>query len=268
VKEMAFEWIIYIVILVFVLGFLASAIKIVKEYERAVIFRLGRVVGARGPGLFFIIPIFEKAIIVDLRTQVLDVPVQETITKDNVPVRVNAVVYFRVVDPVKAVTQVKNFIMATSQISQTTLRSVIGQAHLDELLSEREKLNRELQRIIDEATDPWGIKVTAVEIKDVELPAGMQRAMARQAEAERERRARITLSEAERQAAEKLREAAEIISEHPMALQLRTLQTISDVAGDKSNVIVLTLPMEMLKLFRSLSETAVAFKKKVEEEEK
>ncbi|HII67536.1 MULTISPECIES: slipin family protein [Thermococcus] len=265
---MAFEWIIYIVILVFVLGFLASAIKIVKEYERAVIFRLGRVVGARGPGLFFIIPIFEKAIIVDLRTQVLDVPVQETITKDNVPVRVNAVVYFRVVDPVKAVTQVKNFIMATSQISQTTLRSVIGQAHLDELLSEREKLNRELQRIIDEATDPWGIKVTAVEIKDVELPAGMQRAMARQAEAERERRARITLSEAERQAAEKLREAAEIISEHPMALQLRTLQTISDVAGDKSNVIVLTLPMEMLKLFRSLSETAVAFKKKVEEEEK
>jgi len=265
---MAFEWIIYIVILVFVLGFLASAIKIVKEYERAVIFRLGRVVGARGPGLFFIIPIFEKAIIIDLRTQVLDVPVQETITKDNVPVRVNAVVYFRVVDPVKAVTQVKNFIMATSQMSQTTLRSVIGQAHLDELLSEREKLNRELQRIIDEATDPWGIKVTAVEIKDVELPAGMQRAMARQAEAERERRARITLAEAERQAAEKLREAAEIISEHPMALQLRTLQTISDVAGDKSNVIVLTLPMEMLKLFRSLSDTAIAFKKKAEEEEK
>jgi len=268
VKEMVFEWIIYIVILVFVLGFLASAIKIVKEYERAVIFRLGRVVGARGPGLFFIIPIFEKAIIIDLRTQVLDVPVQETITKDNVPVRVNAVVYFRVVDPVKAVTQVKNFIMATSQMSQTTLRSVIGQAHLDELLSEREKLNRELQRIIDEATDPWGIKVTAVEIKDVELPAGMQRAMARQAEAERERRARITLAEAERQAAEKLREAAEIISEHPMALQLRTLQTISDVAGDKSNVIVLTLPMEMLKLFRSLSDTAIAFKKKAEEEEK
>ncbi|RLF83499.1 slipin family protein, partial [Thermococci archaeon] len=182
--------------------------------------------------------------------------------------RVNAVVYFRVVDPVKAVTQVKNFIMATSQMSQTTLRSVIGQAHLDELLSEREKLNRELQRIIDEATDPWGIKVTAVEIKDVELPAGMQRAMARQAEAERERRARITLAEAERQAAEKLREAAEIISEHPMALQLRTLQTISDVAGDKSNVIVLTLPMEMLKLFRSLSDTAIAFKKKAEEEEK
>ncbi|KUJ98997.1 MAG: putative membrane protease subunit, stomatin/prohibitin like protein [Thermococcales archaeon 44_46] len=264
---MAFEWIVYVVILVFILVFLSSAIKIVKEYERAVIFRLGRVVGARGPGLFFIIPIFEKAVIVDLRTQVLDVPVQETITKDNVPVRVNAVVYFRVVDPVKAVTQVKNFIMATSQISQTTLRSVIGQAHLDELLSEREKLNRELQRIIDEATDPWGIKVTAVEIKDVELPAGMQRAMARQAEAERERRARITLAEAERQAAEKLREAAEIISEHPMALQLRTLQTISDVASDKSNVIVLTLPMEMLKLFRSLSDTAEVAKKKLEEEQ-
>ncbi|AFK22977.1 slipin family protein [Pyrococcus sp. ST04] len=256
------------IVLLFILIFLASAIKIVKEYERAVIFRLGRVVGARGPGLFFIIPIFEKAVIVDLRTQVLDVPVQETITKDNVPVRVNAVVYFRVVDPVKAVTQVRNYIMATSQISQTTLRSVIGQAHLDELLSERDKLNMQLQRIIDEATDPWGIKVTAVEIKDVELPAGMQRAMAKQAEAERERRARILLAEAERQAAEKLREAAEIISEHPMALQLRTLQTISDVASDKSNVIVLTLPMEMLKLFKSLAEAAEAYKEKVEKEEK
>ncbi|ADT84003.1 slipin family protein [Thermococcus barophilus] len=260
------NFIVTAIVLLFVLVFLGSALKIVKEYERAVIFRLGRVVGARGPGLFFIIPIFEKAVIVDLRTQVLDVPVQETITKDNVPVRVNAVVYFRVVDPIKAVTQVKNFIMATSQIAQTTLRSVIGQAHLDELLSEREKLNRELQRIIDEATDPWGIKVTTVEIKDVELPTGMQRAMARQAEAERERRARITLAEAERQAAEKLREAAEIISEHPMALQLRTLQTISDVASDKSNVIVLTLPMEMLKLFRSLADTSEVVRKKLEKE--
>ncbi|NJE02642.1 slipin family protein [Thermococcus sp. MV11] len=254
------------IVLLFVLIILATAIKIVKEYERAVIFRLGRVVGARGPGLFFIIPIFEKAVIVDLRTRVLDVPVQETITKDNVPVRVNAVVYFRVVDPVKAVTQVANYIMATSQIAQTTLRSVIGQAHLDELLSEREKLNLQLQKIIDEATDPWGIKVSTVEIKDVELPSGMQRAMARQAEAERERRARITLAEAERQAAEKLREAAEIISEHPMALQLRTLQTISDVASDKSNVIVLTLPMEMLKLFRSLADTAEVARIKLEKE--
>jgi len=254
-------------ILLFVLILLASAIKIVKEYERAVIFRLGRVVGARGPGLFFIIPVFEKAYIVDLRTRVLDVPVQETITKDNVPVKVNAVVYFRVVEPVKAVTQVANYIMATSQIAQTTLRSVIGQAHLDELLSEREKLNMELQKIIDEATDPWGIKVSTVEIKDVELPAGMQRAMAKQAEAERERRARITLAEAERQAAEKLREAAEIISEHPMALQLRTLQTISDVASDKSNVIVLPLPMEMLKLFKSFADAGVAVKKLVEEKE-
>lgn len=260
------NFVVTAVVLLFVLLFLTSALKIVKEYERAVIFRLGRVVGARGPGLFFIIPIFEKAIIVDLRTQVLDVPVQETITRDNVPVRVNAVVYFRVVDPIKAVTQVKNFVMATSQIAQTTLRSVIGQAHLDELLSARDKLNRELQRIIDEATDPWGIKVTTVEIKDVELPSGMQRAMARQAEAERERRARITLAEAERQAAEKLREAAEIISEHPMALQLRTLQTISDVASDKSNVIVLTLPMEMLKLFRSLADTSEVARKKLEKE--
>ncbi len=253
--------IVWSIILLFVLIILASAIKIVKEYERAVIFRLGRVVGARGPGLFFIIPIFEKAVIVDLRTRVLDVPVQETITKDNVPVRVNAVVYFRVIDPVKAVTQVSNYIMATSQIAQTTLRSVIGQAHLDELLSEREKLNLQLQKIIDEATDPWGIKVSTVEIKDVELPAGMQKAMARQAEAERERRARILLAEAERQAAEKLREAAEIISEHPMALQLRTLQTISDVANDKSNVIILPLPMEMLKLFKSVNEAAEVVKR-------
>ncbi|WP_297437036.1 slipin family protein [Thermococcus sp.] len=254
------------IVLFFVLIVLASAIKIVKEYQRAVIFRLGRVVGARGPGIFFIIPIFEKAVVIDLRTRVLDVPVQETITKDNVPVRVNAVVYFRVIDPVKAVTQVANYIMATSQIAQTTLRSVIGQAHLDELLSEREKLNMELQKIIDEATDPWGIKVSTVEIKDVELPSGMQKAMARQAEAERERRARITLAEAERQAAEKLRDAAEIVSQHPMALQLRTLQTISDVAGDKSNVIVLTLPMEMLKLFRSLADTADVARKKLEKE--
>ncbi|AIF69341.1 membrane protein [Palaeococcus pacificus DY20341] len=258
--------IVLAIVLLFVLMFLASAIKIVKEYERAVIFRLGRVVGARGPGIFFIIPIFEKAIVIDLRTQVLDVPVQETITRDNVPVRVNAVVYFRVIDPIKTVTQVKNFIMATSQISQTTLRSVIGQAHLDELLSARDKLNLELQKIIDEATDPWGIKVSTVEIKDVELPSGMQRAMARQAEAERERRARITLAEAERQAAEKLAEAAEIISKHPMALQLRTLQTISDVAGDKSNVIVLPIPMEMLKLFRGFAEIAEIAKEKLKEE--
>ncbi len=250
----------------FVLILLASSIKIVKEYERAVIFRLGRVVGARGPGLFFIIPIFEKAWIVDLRTKVLDVPPQDAITKDNVPVRVNAVVYFRVIDPIKAVTQVGNYIMATSQISQTTLRSVIGQAHLDELLSEREKLNMELQKIIDEATDPWGIKVTTVELKDVELPADMQSAMAKQAEAERERRARILLAEAERQAAEKLRQAAGIISAHPMALQLRTLQTISDVASDKSNVIILTLPMEMLKLFKGFSEMATAVKEKIEKE--
>ncbi|WP_099211615.1 slipin family protein [Thermococcus henrietii] len=263
---MAIGTIVLGIVLLFVLIILASAIKIVKEYERAVIFRLGRVVGARGPGLFFIIPIFEKAVIVDLRTRVLDVPVQETITKDNVPVRVNAVVYFRVIDPIKAVTQVSNYIMATSQIAQTTLRSVIGQAHLDELLSEREKLNLQLQKIIDEATDPWGIKVTTVEIKDVELPSGMQKAMARQAEAERERRARILLAEAERQAAEKLREAAEIISEHPMALQLRTLQTISDVAGDKSNVIVLPLPMEMLKLFQAVGDAARTYTAKVKEE--
>lgn len=232
-----------------VLIILSSAIKIVKEYERGVIFRLGRLLGAKGPGLFFIIPVVDKMFRVDLRTAVIDVPVQEVITKDNVPVRVNAVVYFRVMDPEKSIVQVQNFIAATQQISQTTLRSVIGQAHLDQLLAEREELNARLQEIIDEATDPWGIKVSTVEIKDVELPKSMQRAMAAQAEAERDRRAKIINAEGEFQAAQKLAEAAHVMAEEPMALQLRTLRTISEVSAENASTVVLPFPIEILRAF-------------------
>jgi len=248
------DLITYLGILLVVLGFLSSAIKIVKEYERGVIFRLGRLVGAKGPGLFFIIPIFDKMVKVDLRTVTFDVPVQEVITRDNVPVRVNAVVYYRVIDPEKAVIQVENYHEATSQISQTTLRSIIGQVELDQLLSEREELNKRLQQIIDEATDPWGVKVSTVEIKDVELPKEMQRAMASQAEAERNRRARIIQAEGERQAAEKLAEASRILGESKYALYLRTLQTIAEVSAEGSTTIVLPLPMELLEFFKRFSE--------------
>jgi regulator of protease activity HflC (stomatin/prohibitin superfamily) len=232
-----------------VLIVLSGAIKIVKEYERGVIFRLGRLLGAKGPGLFFIIPIVDKMFRVDLRTAVIDVPVQEVITKDNVPVRVNAVIYFRVMDPEKSIVQVQNFIAATQQISQTTLRSVIGQAHLDQLLAEREELNTRLQEIIDEATDPWGIKVSTVEIKDVELPKSMQRAMAAQAEAERDRRAKIINAEGEFQAAQKLAEAAKVMAAEPMALQLRTLRTISEVSAENASTVVLPFPIEILRAF-------------------
>jgi regulator of protease activity HflC (stomatin/prohibitin superfamily) len=228
---------------------LSSAIKIVKEYERGVIFRLGRLLGAKGPGLFIIIPVIDNMFRVDLRTAVIDVPVQEVITKDNVPVRVNAVVYFRVMDPEKSIVQVQNYISATQQISQTTLRSVIGQAHLDQLLSERERLNAQLQEIIDEATDPWGIKVSTVEIKDVEIPKTMQRAMAAQAEAERDRRAKIINAEGEFQAAQKLAEAGKVMAEEPIALQLRTLRTISEVAAENASTIVLPFPIEILRAF-------------------
>ena len=232
-----------------VLIFLSSAIKIVKEYERGVIFRLGRLLGAKGPGLFFIIPVVDKMFRVDLRTAVIDVPVQEVITKDNVPVRVNAVIYFRVMDPEKSIVQVQNYIAATQQISQTTLRSVIGQAHLDQLLAEREELNTRLQEIIDEATDPWGIKVSTVEIKDVELPKSMQRAMAAQAEAERDRRAKIINAEGEFQAAQKLAEAAKVMAAEPMALQLRTLRTISEVSAENASTVILPFPIEILRAF-------------------
>jgi len=237
-------WIIVIVGLVLI--FLASAIKIVREYERGVIFRLGRLIGAKGPGLFFIIPIVDKMVKVDLRTITLDVPPQEVITKDNVPVHVNAVVYFRVVNPTAAVVEVLDFIEATRQISMTTLRSVVGKSELDELLTERERLNRELQKIIDEHTDPWGVKVITVEIKDVKIPAEMQRAIARQAEAERERRSKVIHAEGELQAAEKLREAAAIMQQSPGALQLRYLQTLTEISAEKTNTIVFPIPLELL----------------------
>lgn len=236
-------------VVIVVLIFISSAVKIVKEYERGVIFRLGRLLGAKGPGLFLIIPMIDKMFRVDLRTAVIDVPVQEVITMDNVPVRVNAVVYFRVMDPEKSIVQVQNYITATQQISQTTLRSVIGQAHLDQLLAEREELNAKLQEIIDEATDPWGIKVSTVEIKDVELPKSMQRAMAAQAEAERDRRAKIINAEGEFQAAKKLAEAAKVMAAEPMAMQLRTLRTISEVSAENASTVVLPFPMEILRAF-------------------
>lgn len=237
-----------------VLTFLASAIRIVREYERGVIFRLGRLIGAKGPGLFFIIPFVDKMVKVDLRTITLDVPPQEVITKDNVPVHVNAVVYFRVVDPTAAVVEVLDYVEATRQISMTTLRSVVGKSELDELLTERERLNRELQRIIDEQTDPWGVKVITVEIKDVKIPAEMQRAIARQAEAERERRSKVIHAEGELQAAEKLREAASIMHQSPGALQLRYLQTLSEISAEKTNTIVFPLPIELLDALRRRDE--------------
>ncbi|HEC63527.1 MAG TPA: slipin family protein [Candidatus Acetothermia bacterium] len=242
------------VVLALVALFLASAIKIVREYERGVIFRLGRLVGAKGPGLFLIIPIVDKMVKVDLRTITLDVPPQEVITRDNVPVNVNAVVYFRVMDPQAAVVEVLDFIEATRQISMTTLRSVLGKAELDEILSAREKLNRELQEIIDEHTDPWGIKVITVEIKDVKIPTDMQRAIARQAEAERERRAKIINAEGELQAAEKLREAAEIMQRSAGALQLRYLQTLVEIATENATTVVFPVPIDLLTALRPPSE--------------
>ena len=236
-------------LLIILVIFLLSAVKIIKEYERGVIFRLGRLVGARGPGLFFLIPGVEKMVKIDLRTVTLDVPVQEVITKDNVPVKVNAVCYFRVLDAAKAVVEVENYIMATSQISQTTLRSVVGQVELDELLAEREQINMRLQKIIDQATDPWGIKVSIVEVKDVQIPEQMQRAIAHQAEAERDRRAKIIQAEGEYQAAEKLGMAADVISKNPATLQLRYLQTLVEMSSEKNSTIIVPLPIELLRGF-------------------
>ncbi|HOW27604.1 MAG TPA: slipin family protein [Elusimicrobiota bacterium] len=226
-----------------------NSVKIVPEYERGVIFRLGRLVGARGPGLFFIIPIVDRMVRMSLRTITLDVPIQEVITKDNVPAKVNAVCYFRVMDPAKAVVEVQDYIMATSQIAQTSLRSVVGQADLDELLSQREKINTHLQQIIDLQTDPWGIKVSIVEVKDVQIPEQMQRAIAHQAEAERDRRAKIINAEGEYQAAQKLADAAKIIAEQPIALQLRYMQTAIEIANEKSSTTIFPLPIELLKPF-------------------
>jgi regulator of protease activity HflC (stomatin/prohibitin superfamily) len=224
------------------------AVKIVAEYERGVIFRLGRLQGARGPGLFLVMPIIERMVVVDLRTVTMDVPSQECITRDNVTVKVNAVIYFRVTNPEDSVTKVLDHFRATSQISQTTLRSVLGQSLLDDLLSEREAINLKLQQIIDEQTEPWGVKVSTVEVKDVELPQGMQRAMARQAEAERERRAKIINADGELQASERLAEAGRVMSETPATLQLRFLQTLSEVATEKNSTIVFPVPIDLLSL--------------------
>jgi regulator of protease activity HflC (stomatin/prohibitin superfamily) len=230
--------------------FLFSAIKVAREYERGIIFRLGRLLpNPKGPGLFILIPVVDRMVKVDLRTITLTIPPQEVITKDNVPVRVNAVAYFRIVDPKSAIVQIENYMVATSQIAQTTLRSVLGQHVLDELLSEREKINSILQGIIDEATAPWGIKVSIVEVKDVEIPSDMQRAMARQAEAERERRAKIINSEGEFQAAERLKDAALVIADHPVALQLRYLQTLLEIGTTNSTTIVFPTPIELLRPF-------------------
>jgi regulator of protease activity HflC (stomatin/prohibitin superfamily) len=234
-------------IVLFLLLVLASAIRVLREYERGVIFRLGRLIGQKGPGLIFLIPIVDQMVRVDLRTITLNVPPQEVITKDNVTVRVNAVVFFRIVDPNLAINAVENFLLATSQISQTTLRSVLGKAELDSLLAERERLNTELQQIIDEQTEPWGIKVSTVEVKDVELPTDMQRAIGRQAEAERERRAKVIAADGEFQAAEKLAQAADIISQNPATLQLRYLQTLVELGVNQNTTIVFPLPMEIMK---------------------
>jgi len=230
--------------------FLFSAIKVAREYERGIIFRLGRLLAnPKGPGLFILIPIVDRMVKVDLRTITLTIPPQEVITKDNVPVRVNAVAYFRIVDPKSAIVQIENYMVATSQIAQTTLRSVLGQHVLDELLSERDKINSILQGIIDEATAPWGIKVSIVEVKDVEIPSSMQRAMARQAEAERERRAKIINSEGEYQAAERLKDAALVIGGHPVALQLRYLQTLLELGASQSTTIVFPAPIDLIAPF-------------------
>ncbi len=234
-------------------GFFAYpyAIRIVQEYERGVIFRLGRLVGARGPGLFFIIPVVERMVKIDLRIVTMDVPSQECITRDNVTVKVNAVIYFRVVDPEAAVVKVLDHFRATSQIAQTTLRSVLGQSDLDELLSERERINQRLQKIIDEQTEPWGVKVSTVEVKDVELPQTMQRAIARQAEAERERRAKVIHAEGEFQAAQKLADAARIMSSAPNTLQLRFLQTLTEVASERNSTIIFPVPIDIIQAFMS-----------------
>ncbi len=247
---MAAALIVVAAIVFLLLLFLVSAIKIAREYERGIVFRLGRLLPEpKGPGLFILIPIVDRMVRVDLRTITLNIPPQEVITKDNVPARVNAVAYFRIVDPNAAIVQIENFMVATSQIAQTTLRSVLGQHVLDQLLSERDKINALLQEIIDEATAPWGIKVSIVEVKDVEIPANMQRAMARQAEAERERRAKIINAEGEFQAAERLKDAALVIEEHPVALQLRYLQTLLELGSSQAKTFVFPAPIDLLAPF-------------------
>ena len=238
-----------VIVVVIVIIILSSAIKVFPEYQRGVIFRLGRLSPPKGPGIFLIIPIVDRVVRIDLRTITFDVPAQEVITKDNVPAKVNAVAYFRVTDPSKAVVEVQNYIVATSQIAQTTLRSVLGQSDLDHLLTERDKLNARLQEIIDEQTEPWGVKVSVVEIKDVEIPPNMQRAMARQAEAERERRAKVIAAEGEFQASEKLSQAADVLSRNPAALQLRYLQTLAEIATEKNSTTIFPVPIDLIEPF-------------------
>ncbi|MHC1730252.1 MAG: slipin family protein [Syntrophobacteraceae bacterium] len=243
-----------IAIIVIAILFLANAIRILNEYERGVIFRLGRVIRAKGPGLIILIPLIDRMQKVSLRLIAADVPTQDVITRDNVSVKVNAVIYFRVVDPVKAIISVENFLYATSQLAQTTLRSVCGQGELDDLLAEREKVNAHIQEILDRHTDPWGIKVTVVEVKHIDLPQEMQRAMAKQAEAERERRAKIISAEGEYQAATRLSEAAAIIQEHPIALQLRYLQTLREIAAENNSTTLFPIPIDLFRPFLKISE--------------
>ena len=240
-----------IVIIVFALYVLANSIRILREYERGVIFRLGRLVkgGIKGPGLILLVPIIDKMVKVSLRTVVLDVPPQDVITQDNVSIKVNAVVYFRVMQPHKAIVEVENYLVATSQFSQTTLRSVLGQSELDDLLSQRDKINQKLQQIIDAHTEPWGIKVSNVEVKQIDLPQEMQRAMAKQAEAERERRSKVIAAEGEFQASQRLADAAQILSEQPSALTLRYLQTLSEIAGQNNSTTIFPIPIDLLKPF-------------------
>ncbi|HTY00612.1 MAG TPA: slipin family protein [Bacteroidota bacterium] len=244
----AFTVLIFLAV-IFGVIILSNAIRILPEYERGVIFRLGRLVGLKGPGIIFLIPIVDRVTRVSLRTVVMDVPPQDIITRDNVSIKVNAVVYFRVVDPNKAIVEVENFLFATSQLSQTTLRSILGQSALDELLAERDKINAELQKVIDLHTEPWGIKISNVEVKQIDLPAEMQRAMARQAEAERERRAKIIHAEGEFQASQKLADASTIIETHPMALQLRYLQTLTEIASEKNSTTIFPIPIDLIAPF-------------------
>ncbi len=239
----------YILAVALIVLFLASAIKVLKEYERGVIFRLGRVIKTKGPGVIILIPVVDKMVKVSLRLVAMDVPAQDVITRDNVSVKVNAVIYFRVMDPTKAVVEVENYLFATSQLAQTTLRSVCGQVEMDDLLSERDKINTQLQNILDKHTDPWGIKVTTVEVKHIDLPQEMQRAMAKQAEAERERRAKVINAEGEYQAATKLAQAAEIIHVHPEALQLRYLQTLREISSESNSTTLFPIPIDLLSPF-------------------
>src|SRR6185312_5111329 len=246
-----------VIIVVIILYILASAVRILREYERGVIFRLGRVLdgGVKGPGLILLIPIIDKMVKVSLRTVVMDVPPQDVITQDNVSIKVNAVIYFRVIDPQKAIIEIENYLVGTSQLSQTTLRSVLGQSELDELLSQRDKINVRLQHIIDEQTEPWGVKVTHVEVKQIDLPQEMQRAMARQAEAERERRAKVIAAEGEFQASQKLTDAARILGEEPSALTLRYLQTLREIGTENNTTTIFPLPLDLLRPFIKTGET-------------